>query len=169
MNLLNKKNIINIFEWSIALYVAGTMCIYGFSKFIQFNESSPENNPAMRLMWDFYGYSKPFVLIIGFLEVFSSMLMLLPKTRIIGCLFLTTILSNIILQDYFYNVPALSTAIVLQLLVLIILALNGKELILGIKIFALSNKNLVGSYKILQVILIFVLALLMFFTVPKLF
>lgn len=93
-------------------------------------------------MWTFYGYSKSFALTIGLIEIIGGILILVRKTRIIGCLFVSTILLNIILQDIIFEIPmgALKAAIFYQLLILIILWLNRENLIKAIKILLDTNK-----------------------------
>lgn len=56
----------------------------------------------MQLMWAFYGYSYPFVITLGVLEV-------------LGGIFVSTILSNVILQDIYcgVNFGALKAALVI--------------------------------------------------------
>lgn len=123
------------------------MFLYGGSKLIQFDGAAgvdktvPELTP-MDLMWAFYGYSKTFALTIGAFEIIGGILILIKKTRIIGCLFVSTILINIILQDIIFeiDVGALRAAILYQLPVTIILWLNRSKLIKGIKTLLISKK-----------------------------
>jgi hypothetical protein len=69
-------------------------------------------------------------------------LILIKRTRIIGCLFTSTILVNVIFQDIYFGVHlgALKAAILYQLLILIILWLNREKLIRSIKTLLESNK-----------------------------
>ncbi|WP_300669826.1 hypothetical protein [Soonwooa sp.] len=121
---ITKEEILNIFEWISVLLVAAYMIIYGVAKPMQFGDISSYTKPInkldpMSLMWAFYSYSKPYVIIIGFFEVIGAILLVIQKTRIIGGLVLTTILTNIILQDYFFGViqGALANAIFYQLVI----------------------------------------------------
>jgi heme/copper-type cytochrome/quinol oxidase subunit 2 len=52
----------------------------------------------------------------------GAILLVIPKTRLIGGFLLTTILTNIILQDYFFKVlqGALANAIFYQLIILFV-------------------------------------------------
>ena len=90
----------------------------------------------MELMWAFYGYSKSFAMTLGILEMIGGILILIKKTRIIGCVFTSTILVNIILQDIYFGVHlgALKAAVLYQILILIILWLNKEKLIRSIKV-----------------------------------
>lgn len=137
----DKKDKIEIFENAISWIVVFAMFIYGGAKGMQFSGAANIDKvvsemTGMELMWAFYGYSKPFAITLGILEVTGGILILIKKTRIIGCLFTSTILVNIILQDIFYgvHVGALQVAILYQLLILVVLWLNREKLMQGIKI-----------------------------------
>ena len=135
MDLFKKyKN--KILENAFSYVVVLAMLIYGFGKIVQFNgaASTPlrvSEMTGMQLMWAFYGYSKPFVYTIGALEVIGGILLFFNRTRIIGCLFVSTILINIILQDIFYEVNkgALRAAIFYQVLIVQILYFNRSKLV----------------------------------------
>ena len=145
---LTKKDKIEIFENAISWVVVLAMFIYGFAKLVQFDgatgiDKNVSDLTGMELMWAFYGYSKAFAITLGILEVTGGILILFNKTRIIGCLFTSTILVNIILQDIYYGVHlgALKAAILYQFLILIIMFLNKDKLISSIKTLLESNKS----------------------------
>ena len=73
----------------------------------------------------------------------GGLLILIKRTRIIGCLFTSTILVNVILQDIYFGVHlgALKAAILYQLLILIILLLNKEKLIMGMKTLLIPDKT----------------------------
>ena len=116
---LNKSDRVEIIENAVTYIVVFAMLAYGVGKVVQFNHSAHVTSKVsdltgMQLMWAFYGYSYPFVITLGVLEVIGGILMFFRKTRLIGCVFVSTILSNVILQDIYYdvNVGALKAAIV---------------------------------------------------------
>ncbi len=124
---ITKEEILNIFEWISVIIVAIYMIGYGIGKPLQFGDISSYTKPVnklnpMALMWAFYSYSKPYVIIIGFFEILGALLLVIPRTRLVGGLVLTTILTNIILQDYFFGVlqGALANAIFYQLVILFV-------------------------------------------------
>ena len=126
-----KKYILNIVENAIALLVSFSMIIYGVAKIVQFKGSYLASSnkvvselTGQELMWVFYDYSYKFALLIGVLELIGAILILYKKTRIIGCLFTSFILCNIIIQDYIFGVIALKTAVFYQILILIIMWIN---------------------------------------------
>ena len=137
----NKEDKIEIIENAISWIVVLAMFIYGGGKLIQF-DGAPEIDKTiseltgMELMWAFYGYSKSFAMTLGILEMIGGILILIKKTRIIGCVFTSTILVNIILQDIYFGVHlgALKAAVLYQILILIILWLNKEKLIRSIKV-----------------------------------
>lgn len=107
------------------------MIVYGISKPVQFQSFKDATNlnvsEGHKLMWTFYSYSLIYPIIIGVFEVIGGILLLLNRTRVLGCILLTIILSNIILQDYVYEITALNSAIYYQILVLIILIFDFKK------------------------------------------
>ena len=143
----NKEDKIEIIENAISWIVVLALFIYGGGKLIQF-DGAPEIDKTiseltgMELMWAFYGYSKSFAMTLGILEMIGGILILIKKTRIIGCVFTSTILVNIILQDIYFGVHlgALKAAVLYQILILIILWLNKEKLIRGIKVLLESKK-----------------------------
>lgn len=142
-----KRDKIEIFENAISWIVVFAMFVYGGAKIIQFNgataiDKSVSELTGMELMWAFYGYSKSFAITLGIFEIIGGLLILIKRTRIIGCLFTSTILVNVILQDIFYDVylGALRAAILYQVLILIILWINKEKLIRAIKVLLESTK-----------------------------
>lgn len=147
MNFIQKHKI-EILENAFSYVVVLAMFAYGFGKLVQFNGAADidmkvSEMTGMQLMWAFYGYSKPFVLTLGFLEIAGGILMFFKRTRLIGCFFLSTILINIILQDIFYgvNVGALRAAILYQILIVAILYINRIKIIAIWKILINSEKT----------------------------
>ena len=142
-----KEDRIEIFENSISWLVVTAMFIYGLGKIIQFDGAVEVNKTVsemtgMELMWVFYGYSKSFAITLGVFELIGGFLILIKKTRIIGCLITSTLLVNVIFQDIYFGVHlgALKAAIFYQILILIILWLNKEKLIRGMKVLLESNK-----------------------------
>ena len=143
---LNKKDKIEIFEDAISWIVVFAMLVYGLGKIIQFEDAigidkTVAEMTGMELMWAFYGYSKSFAITLGIFEVLGGILILIKKTRLIGCFFTSTILINVIIQDFYFGVHlgALKAAILYQLILLIILWLNREKLIQSIKILLISK------------------------------
>jgi uncharacterized membrane protein len=144
----NKNDKIEIFENAISWIVVLAMFIYGSAKLFQFDstaliDKTVSEMTGMELMWAFYGYSKSFALTIGIIEITGGILILIKRTRIIGCLFTSTILVNVIFQDIYYGVHigALKAALLYQILIFIIMYLNKEKLISSVKILLELQKN----------------------------
>ncbi len=151
---LKKEDVESILENAFAYIVVFAMFAYGVGKIIQFDgaikiDETISELTGMQLMWAFYGYSKPFVVTLGLLEISGGVLLLFKRTRILGCLLVTSILVNVILQDIFYGVHlgALRAAIIYQLLIIIILWFNRQRLVQCFKILT-SFPVFTGSRKI---------------------
>lgn len=150
---ISKSILLKIFE-NAAIYLVGfAMLLYGIGKPLQFNNTdllskTVSSLSGMEIMWAFYGYSKSFALVLGFLEITGALLLFFNRTKIIGCFILTTILINVILQDIFYavNVGALIAAIIYQLLICFILVCNRNKLLAALKIIMAKNIE-IDSYK----------------------
>lgn len=136
---LPHRDIHKSIELACALIVATALFAYGVGKTVQFSAPPPETAlgdlSPMQLMWAFYAHSLPFALFIGAMEVLGGLLLLVPRTRIIGGLLLTGILTNIILQDIFYevNAGALRAAMLYQGLTLVVLWYRRATLISGFR------------------------------------
>jgi len=156
-----KRDKIEILENAISWIVVFAMFVYGGAKIIQFNgaleiDKRVSELTGMELMWAFYGYSKSFAITLGIFELIGGLLILIKRTRIIGCLFSSTILVNVILQDVFYDVHlgALRAAILYQTLILFILWMNKEKLITSIKALLESTKIEQTKLKFLTKLLI---------------
>ena len=162
-----KTDKIEILENAFSYIVVFAMFIYGGAKIVQFEgaletRKSVAELTGMQLMWAFYSYSKPFAIILGVFEIAGGILMFFKRTRILGCLFVSTILVNVILQDIFYEVHigALRAAIIYQILILVILWFNREKLIQSFKILTalkdLNEPRNKVSIKILLSVILFV-------------
>ncbi|HRE76836.1 MAG TPA: hypothetical protein PLL09_03325 [Flavobacterium sp.] len=155
---LDRKDKIEIFENALSWIVVFAIFIYGGSKIFQFDDASEIDKTVaeitgMELMWAFYGYSKSYAITLGIFEIIGGTLILIKQTRIIGCLFTSTILVNVILQDIYFDVNsgALKAAILYQWLILIILWLNKDKVIQSIKDLINFNKSQQTKYKYNQI------------------
>ena len=170
MKTLTKDKLLELLEWAMVIFVAIHLSVYGFGKIVQFGELTDSKTTLselkpMQLMWAFYGHSKTYAIILGAFEVFGSLLFVLPKTRILGGFLLSGILINIILQDYFYEVHigALICAIFYQFLIGIVLFLNKKTIIDGIKSLVVQKSFAFEGNKLISVLLILILLVLIYF------
>ena len=154
----DKKDIIEIFENAISWVVVLAMFVYGAAKPVQFKGAAQVDKvvsemTGMELMWAFYGYSPSFAIVLGVLEITGGLLILIKKTRLLGCFFTSTILVNIIVQDIFFEVHrgALKAAILYQLLILIILWIHKKQVLQSFKgLLVYSQKSELRTKKWLK-------------------
>ena len=161
LDIQDRKDIIeNSFSWIVVL----AMFVYGAAKFVQFEGATDVDKTVaemtgMELMWAFYGYSKFFALTLGFLEVTGGILILFRRTRILGCLFTSGILLNIILQDIVYgvNLGALKAAIFYQVMIFAVLWMNREKLIQGLRNLLINGKrNAITKKHVLKFVIAFV-------------
>jgi hypothetical protein len=136
-----------ILETALTWLVVFALLVYGFGKIIQFQNIDTANKlvgelTGMELMWSFYAYSQTYVWILGAMEIFGGILLFFRRTRIWGCLFATTIFINVILQDIFYevNLGALHACLIYQSCLVVILCLNRRQLIAGLKALLVKSK-----------------------------
>ena len=161
----DRKDRIEIFENAISWIVVFAMFVYGGAKLIQFDGASDINKTVsemtgMELMWAFYGYSKSYAMTLGLFEIIGGTLLLIKKTRIIGCLFTSTILVNVILQDLYFEVHfgALKAAILYQFLILIILWFNKEQVVQSLKALLHFNTSPQSKNKfIIKLVIAFIL------------
>ncbi len=129
---MKRENIQYFVYWCAIFTVAISMTIYALVKPFQFSKPDisqiKETVTGHQIMWMFYGYSKSYILIIGLLELIGAICLLFQKTRLFACFLLTTILTNIILQNFFYEISALKITILYQLLILVILYFDRLKL-----------------------------------------
>lgn len=139
------------FTYALCIYISIACAVYGICKVfdIQFayvqnyNEKKVGELTGMQLTWVFFGYSRPYQIIIGILQVLGSALLLIPRTRIFGCLVLLPILLNIVLIDFFYGVyhGAFVNAVFYTLGLVYILITQKEKLQEAIR-FLLMRKNI---------------------------
>ncbi len=58
------------------------------------------------LTWAYFGHSYPYRCVIGALQIGGALLLLFHRTRLLGVLTLLPVMVNILLIDYFYQLPA---------------------------------------------------------------
>jgi hypothetical protein len=57
------------------------------------------------LTWAYFGHSYPYRCVIGALQIAGALLLLFHRTRLLGVLTLLPVMVNILLVDYFYQLP----------------------------------------------------------------
>lgn len=127
----NEQKLNYVIYWMLIFIVTGSMLVYGLLKPLQFADFKTVENSGLsqghQVMWTFYSFTKAYPIIIGIVEVLGAIALLFQRTRILGCFILTIVLSNIIIQDYLYDIAALPSAIFYQILIFIILIYDRRK------------------------------------------
>lgn len=119
----------------IRYYLILQMVSYGFAK-VFYSQFQPErlsrliqpygDSSPMGLLWTFMGHSQGYNIFAGGGELLGGLLLLFRRTRTLGALVTFAVMVNVMMLNYFYDVPVkiLSTHIVLMALFLISLDLK---------------------------------------------
>jgi len=156
----NKKKSSEIIYWTLLFTLAFSMIVYGLAKPIQFQDFGTSIHSQVseghQVMWTFYSYTKGYPIIIGLFEVIGGLALFFRRTRLFGLLLLSILLLNIILQDYFYDILAIKSAIFYQLIALILLAYDYKKVQIIVRALFTPTQN---KPKWLYLAIAFVLAI----------
>ncbi len=119
--------------WLVVLvryYLIWQMCLYGMAKlfYMQFQPPSLSrliepfgDFSPMAVLWSFMGYSKGYTFFAGLGELIGGLLLLSRKTQTLGAMIVLGVMSNVMVMNFFYDVPVkiLSTHLVLFALFLV--------------------------------------------------
>jgi hypothetical protein len=101
------------FRTYLAYYLFLAMIMYAIEKIIPVQMPYPNipsllrplgENSKINLMWDFVGISPPYSLFTGLCELIASLLILFRRTRVVGSLFMTIVLTNVVCFNIFYGI-----------------------------------------------------------------
>lgn len=113
-------------------WIAAVLCIlYGFAKIngAQFTVLDSELTKPLAqvsgfwLTWYYFGYSAVYGTLIALLQVAGGVLLIVPRTALLGALLLLPIATNIVLIDVFYGVDIGGTLAALVLLLCVSLTI----------------------------------------------
>ncbi len=98
----------------IRYWLAFEIATYGFAKLLQtqfetanFQLDRPLGAVSgMALTWYYFGYARPFVIVLGLLQIGGAALLLFRRTTLVGTVLLLPILINIVFINLFYNIGA---------------------------------------------------------------
>lgn len=122
----------------IRYYLAFTMISYGFYKIIKLQFPYPSlytllepygQSSPMGLAWNFMGYSKAFSMFTGLAEAVGGFLLLFRRTATFGSLMLMTVLSNIVMMNFCYDIPVKLFSLHLLLKAVFIMLPDARRLI----------------------------------------
>ena len=135
-----RKNYRQLYLFTIVLaryYVALTMLVYGFAKIFvgqfpdlgyyslehKFGDMSP-----MGVLWTFMETSRAYTFFGGLMEVTGGLLLLSRRTKTFGALFSLTVMMNVAMLNYAYDVPVKIFSTHIVLLCFFILTYEWKKL-----------------------------------------
>jgi len=120
-------------------YLLGIMLIsYGFAKltesgqfpepgFGRLDQTYGASSP-MGLVWTFMGASRAYTIFAGFFEIIPGLLLLFRKTKLIGALMAITVMLNIVLLNFCYDIPVKLFSSLLLIIAIIIAYPNIKNI-----------------------------------------
>lgn len=135
-----RKNYQQLFHFAIVIaryYVSFTMLTYGFAKI--FNGQFPPNGlfrldqnvgsmSPMGMLWTFMGASRAYTFFAGLMEAVGGVLLLFRKTKTFGSLFSMTVMINVAIMNFTYDVPVKIFSTHIVLLCVFILTYEWKKL-----------------------------------------
>ena len=109
-----------IFFGLIRFWLAAAISYYGFAK-ISGTQFSGANEIILRdsllgdisgnyLTWYYFSFSQSYMLIVGYLQIFSALLLLFRRTTLLGIFLLLPVMVNIVMIDLFYKISPAPTA-----------------------------------------------------------
>ena len=115
-----------------------TMLGYGFGKIFPLQFRPPELGAIMQplgrvepmaLLWTFMGYSRPYSIFAGSLEVLGGVLLLFKRTTTLGALIVAAVMANVVMLNLSYDVQIKIFSSHLLFFTLILLAPDFRRLI----------------------------------------
>ncbi len=134
-----RNNYTKLLYWvkvAVRYYLAFMLLEYGFSKFIGGQFPAPDLNRLMQpygksspmgLAWTFLGFSKAFGWFMGISECAGALLMLFRRTTLFGACIATTVVTNIVMINFCYDVPVKIFSGHLLLMCLFVLTTEGSR------------------------------------------
>ncbi|HTE34665.1 MAG TPA: hypothetical protein VK666_30005 [Chryseolinea sp.] len=140
--ILDRKrhNYDRLFYWMIVglRYCTGIVLInYGFAKIIPIQFLLPldsygityAESSAMGLLWRFMSYSSAYNFFTGGFEALGGLLLLFRRTKLLGGLISLTLLSNIVMLNFTYDVPVKLWSIHLFIMTVIVLLPDASRIL----------------------------------------
>jgi hypothetical protein len=80
------------------------------------------------LIWAAFGYGKPYQMFSGLFEVTGAILILFNRTRVAGLIIIVSVMLNVIMLNYTYQIGVLITSFYILLIALFLLAPYARQL-----------------------------------------
>jgi hypothetical protein len=148
----NQLLIIKSIQLILAYYLAIVMLKYGFEKIFKSQFYLPEPNTLYTplglldkdiLYWSTMGISHRYNIFMGLIEVIPALMLLYYKTRIIGLLILSGVLTNVVFVNFGFDISVKLYSSFLLLLCLLLLAPFLKKLL---QFFVLNEKTILSPF-----------------------
>ena len=132
-----EKKFVTYFIVILRYYLAFNMLSYGLAKvfYLQFSqlslyslEQTFGNSSPMGLLWRFMGYSEPYTVFAGILEVLGGMFLIWRRTKILGAIICFGVMLNVFVLNLSYDVPVKLFSFHLTIISLVILMPDYKNL-----------------------------------------
>ena len=121
----------------VRIYLAVMMLSYGFSKIFVEQMPPPRltqlyaplgNLSPMRLSWLFIGYSAPYEIFTGLMEVIGAVLLLSRRTVFLGAFLIMCVMTNVAMMNFCYDIPVKLYSCFLLFLSLYLLSFDLKRI-----------------------------------------
>ena len=127
------------FRFIIRLTLGVSMFVYGMSKLFPLQMAPPSlavlneplgNTSPMTLLWTLIGLNPGYEMVCGGAEVIAGLLILFRRTALLGALITAFVTTNIVLYNFFFDVPVKIYAAQLLLMALVVIVPDMRSLFL---------------------------------------
>ena len=136
-----RTNYNKLLYWFSQCLVIALSCIgfsYGIVKIFPIQMMSPSfiglHTPVgdlspFDLLWTTFGYGKPYQIFSGFFELSGAILILFNRTRVAGLLIIVSVMLNVVILNYTYQIGVLILSFYILLVTLFLLAPYARQLV----------------------------------------
>ncbi len=152
----NRKHYENFVYWICLLvryYLFAVLFLYGIVKVIKTQFPFPDlwrflqplgDVSPMGLAWTYMGFSKPYTIFAGLMEIIPALLLLFRKTTSLGALISVGVMTNVVVMNFSYDIPVKLFSIHIVLFSLFLLAFEGRRIL---NVFVLNKTAHAVNYK----------------------
>ena len=135
-----RENYDKLYYWFrvyVRCMVAIIMFGYGMNKLFPSQMTYPNveqlltpigNQGRFQTIWTMIGASPAYEMFTGLCEVIASLLLVFGRTYVFGCLFMCTVLCNVVALNIFYNIPVKMYSSLLLVCILFLLGSHMRKL-----------------------------------------
>ncbi len=97
----------------VRLFLASIFFVYGYAKAILqqfrgplfYGDVSVSELSGFETAWYFFGYSETYQMVMGWAEIIPACLLCFRRTQLAGAIMLLPVIGNIVLANFFYDIP----------------------------------------------------------------